>query len=178
MKKCLPVLIATFSAAVSLPTLANPANVEGHRIGAGFSKTKDVTAGFDLGLGGGLKLEYGYELNHVFGFNVSYQGFGESWGDAKVDGSVFKADTDIGYAFDLQEFSIKPYVALGLAQVNEKWSIDGVPGSGDLSDTSFLFGFGARATFMHNFYADMRFDYLMTEYSDLDQFSMSFGYKF
>ncbi|ORT48214.1 hypothetical protein ST37_18510 [Vibrio sp. qd031] len=178
MKKCFSALLATFAAAACLPALANPAYVEGHRVGAGFSKTKDVTTGFDLGLGGGLKLEYGYELNHIIGFNLSYQGFGESWSGLKVDGSVFKADADIGYAFDLQEFSVKPYVALGVALVNEEWSLNGIPGSSDLSDSSFLFGFGARATFMHNFYADMRFDYLMTEYSDLDQFSISFGYKF
>jgi opacity protein-like surface antigen len=137
-----------------------------------------VTFDGDLSIGGGVKLEYGYELNHIVGFNLSYQGFGESWSGVNVDGSVFKADTDIGYAFDLQQFSIKPYVAVGVAAVNEKWTVDGWSGEDDLSDTSFLFGFGARTTFMHNFYADLRFDYLMTEYSDLDQFSLSVGYKF
>ncbi len=177
MNKLFPAILATAAFAVPFSTFASQ-GIDGHRVGLGFSKTKDVTLDESISLGGGIKLEYGYEINHIFGINASYQGFGDSWGPLNLDGSTLKFDTDIGYTFMLEQATIKPYGAIGLARIGQEYSLDGVDGSAKTTDNSLLLGFGVRATVSQHFYADMRFDFMMTEYEDIDQFSISFGYKF
>ncbi|QIA64826.1 outer membrane beta-barrel protein [Vibrio astriarenae] len=169
MKTLLPALLTT--ALLSSNALANPM-MEGHRIGLGFSST-DVE---DVSWGSGLKVEYGYDFNHIFGLNVSYAQNKDSEYGLKLDGSTFKVDTDIGYKFDLDGFAIKPFIALGFARNSEKFSFDGY--SETFNDTSMFFGFGARADINRHFYSEMRFDMPTFDSLEYDQFSWTFGYRF
>ncbi|GEM78301.1 porin family protein [Vibrio superstes] len=167
-------LVPTF---VSAEEVTEQAQAKGHRIGVGFSKTTDVTFD-DVDLGTGIKLEYGYEFNNIVGINVSYAGFSDDAysGAIKVDGSTFKVDTDLGYTFHFEQFSIKPYGAIGLVRLDEEWTLFGSKDSYD--ETTVFVGIGARATILNHYYTDMRFEGFATDYSDYAQFSMTFGYRF
>ncbi|WP_231892567.1 MULTISPECIES: porin family protein [unclassified Vibrio] len=169
---------------LSFSVLADDAAVikqeaNGHRIGVGFATTKDVTHD-DLSLGNGLKLEYGYEFNNIIGVNFSYSGFSDSYSEQgitlKVEGSTFKLDTDIGYTFHFDRFSIKPYGAIGVVKLNEEWNLYGE--KDDFDDTTLFLGVGARATLDQHYYADMRIEGFSTDYADYGQFSLTFGYRF
>ncbi|MFS1985310.1 porin family protein [Vibrio breoganii] len=172
------------SAFLSLPVLADEAihstvEANGHRVGIGFSTTHDVTYD-DLKLGTGVKLEYGYEFNDIFGINVSYAGFSDSESDygltLDVDGSTLKLDTDIGYTFHFDSFAIKPYGAIGIVRHSEEWKFLGQKEKYD--DTNVFIGIGARATIKNHYYTDIRFEGYATDYADYSQFSMTFGYRF
>lgn len=163
---------------LSAPVLANN---EGHRIGLGFNSTsiEEVdTPSYDYSASG-IKLEYGYEFNHIVGVNLSYsKASGDYWGPIESDSTTFKLDTDIGYTFNLDGFSIKPYGVIGLAKFKEDLSIVGT----SWSDSSLFIGTGVRGTFSEHFYADFRADFINLEVDNLDhfvdQFSFTVGYKF
>lgn len=151
----------------------------GHRVGIGFTNTTDVTYD-DVKLGTGLKLEYGYEFNNIVGINLSYSGFGDDvytlFGNANIDGSTFKLDTDLGYTFHFEQWALKPYLAIGIAHVREEFSNFLV--SEKYSDTNLFLGIGARATIMEHYYTDLRIEGIGTDFGDYGQFSMTFGYRF
>lgn len=172
------------SAFLSLPALADEAvrsavEANGHRVGIGFSTTHDVTDE-DLKLGTGVKLEYGYEFNDILGINVSYAGYSDSESSyglsLDVDGSTVKLDTDIGYTFHFNNFTLKPYGAIGVVRHTEEWTFLGQKEKYD--DTTVFIGVGARATIKDHYYTDIRFEGFATDYSDYSQFSMTFGYRF
>ncbi|MDN2482779.1 porin family protein [Vibrio agarivorans] len=169
MKALIPAILGTVL--ISSHALANP--MEGHRIGLGFSSTEADSSDW----GNGIKLEYGYEFNHIFGLNVSYAQNNDSEYGLKLDGSTFKVDSDIGYKFDLDGFSIKPYAAVGLARNSEELTYQGEKVM-SYNDTSLFFGIGARADIGRHFYTDMRFDLPTFDSVDYDQFSWTFGYRF
>lgn len=166
---------------LSAPVLANN---EGHRIGLGFSKTsieEVLTPSYDYSTSG-IKLEYGYEFNHIVGVNVSFsKGDGDyrTFGDS--DTKTFKIDTDIGYTFNLDGFSIKPYGVIGWAKFDEELSVIG-ENLGSWDDSSLFIGTGVRGTFSNHFYADLRADFINLETDNVDhfvdQFSLTVGYKF
>ncbi|GEA50482.1 hypothetical protein VIN01S_12860 [Vibrio inusitatus NBRC 102082] len=181
MKKLL-VTIATL-ALTATPVFAETSTQEpeanGHRIGIGFSSTKDVT--YDsVKLGTGVKLEYGYEFNNIVGINLSYAGYSDSASEygltLDVDGSTIKIDTDLGYTFHFEQWALKPYAAIGIVRHNEEWRLLGEKESMD--DTKLFFGIGARATIKEHYYADARLEGFATDYADYGQFSMTFGYRF
>ncbi|WP_261873806.1 porin family protein [Vibrio rarus] len=152
---------------------------KGHRVGIGFSTTQDITHDNNK-LGTGVKLEYGYEFNNIVGINLSYAQFSDSESmegiTLKVDGSTFKLDTDIGYTFHFEQFSIKPYGVIGVVHLKEEWDLFGL--KQDFDDTTIFLGIGARATIKQHYYADMRIEGFATDYADYGQFSMTFGYRF
>ncbi|MGF1696858.1 porin family protein [Vibrio kyushuensis] len=169
-----PLLIASF---ISAPVLAN--TLEGHRVGLGFNKTdvEDSIGVFsDEYSSNGLKLEYGYDFNNIVGMNVSVgKGSGDFHG-TDFDASTFKMDADIGYAFDLTDFTVKPYGAIGYASHKEEHL------GGDWKDSNIFLGFGARAYIGNHFYSDLRFDFINLKdgsvNSYVDQLSFTVGYKF
>lgn len=159
----------------------------GHRIGFGIvsSEVDHLDSNFSRSdLGNGLKLEYGYDINRIFGVNISsdtskedenFEGYGY---ETKV--STFKIDTDIGYAFFLNGFDVKPYGAIGFARVEEKITLNTPDGSASIKDnnTSLLLGTGVRANFDFGLYTDLRFNFIMMDDYDIDQLSFTAGYKF
>ncbi|MEC7308143.1 porin family protein [Vibrio sp. BS-M-Sm-2] len=159
----------------------------GHRIGLGVTSSEiDNLDSNDSNsdLGNGLKLEYGYDINRIIGVNIamdtskddeSYAGYGY---DSKV--STFKLDSDIGYAFFLDGFSIKPYGAIGLARVEDKLTLKEPGNSMTLknTETSLLLGTGVRANFDFGLYSDLRFNFIMMDDYDIEQLSLTVGYKF
>lgn len=120
LSKALLLSVSLFSAA------AFADNQQGrHRVGLGYSST-DI-AGWDgnsnTDWGDGLRLEYGYEFNHIVGINLSYSENSDTERvdgiKADIDGYDIKVDADIGYNFDLDGFSVKPYGLIGLARHSE-----------------------------------------------------------
>ncbi|WP_192890010.1 porin family protein [Vibrio bathopelagicus] len=155
----------------------------GHRIGFGIvsSEVDHLDSDFSRSdLGSGLKLEYGYDINRIFGINISsdtskddnnFEGF-----EYETKVSTIKVDSDIGYAFFLNKFDIKPYGAIGLARVEEKITVHS--GSIKSNSTSLLLGTGVRANFNFGLYSDLRFNFIMMDDYDIDQLSLTVGYKF
>ena len=183
-------LLKTVTTIIALSTAtAAYANTDysGHRIGMGFvsSEVDHLDSNYTKSdLGNGLKFEYGYDINRIFGVNVamdtskddeSYHGYGY---DSKV--STFKIDSDIGYAFLLDGFNIKPYGAIGIARVEEKLTLKEPGDSISLKnkETSLLLGTGVRANFDFGLYTDLRFNFIMMDDYDIDQLSLTVGYKF
>ncbi|MCZ8497811.1 hypothetical protein O9929_03250 [Vibrio lentus] len=66
-------------------------------------------------------------------------------------------DADIGYKFELDGFSLKPYGVLGLARQSEDSSIgySDTMWTGSYNDTSFVVGLSSRAEFGQHLYTDM-----------------------
>lgn len=183
-------LLKTIATIIALSTatvaIANT-DYSGHRVGIGFTSSEIDHLNSDYSnsdLGNGLKLEYGYDINRIVGVNISmdtskndesYHGYGY---DSKV--STFKIDSDIGYAFLLDGFSIKPYGTIGVARVEKKLTLKEPGDSITLKDkeTSLLLGTGVRANFDFGLYSDLRFNFIMMDDHDVDQLSITFGYKF
>ncbi len=181
------IALTTLISATLLSTAAFANTFESqHRVGIGFNKAKvtDWLSDSTVDWGNGIKLEYGYEFNRVVGINVSYatNSDSETVGiyRADIDGSTFKVDADIGYKFDLNGFSIKPYGILGLARHNEdnSFSAGREKWSETFNDTSFVVGLGGRAEFGQHIYSDMRFDFAIYDDVDYDTFSWTIGYRF
>ncbi|GLR74137.1 porin family protein [Aliivibrio sifiae] len=166
---------------LSSPTVfAN--SFEGHRVGLGFTATEveDVWSGEDYSANG-MTFEYGYDINRIVGVNVSYNKGSGDVSFIDIDTSTFKIDTDIGYTFQLTDFTIKPYGAIGFSKYKEEFSIvDNKLGS--WSDSTIFVGVGTRAVFNNHFYTDLRVDFMNLEDEGedvfVDQFSFTVGYKF
>lgn len=179
--------IALTTALLSTASFAAQDAFSGHRVGAGFSTAEIdyVYSGYpNADLGSGLKLEYGYDLNRIFGFNASMDYITDdySFSSIKYESKVttIKLDSDIGYTFDLDGFNLKPYGAIGLARIIDKQTISDAQDSYTISrnDTSILMGAGVRAHFDFGLYSDLRFNFMMLDDYDIDQLSITFGYKF
>ncbi|GEK14240.1 porin family protein [Aliivibrio fischeri] len=148
----------------------------GHRIGGGYSNTELVFDNRGADWGDGIKLEYGYDINQIFGINASYQNNNGSKYGVDLDGSTLKIDSDIGYTFKFEEWSVKPYGAVGLARVNEKLSYDGH--SDTFKEISLMGGMGVRANLNMGLYTDLRYDFFNVDNQDQDQLSLTVGYRF
>ena len=149
----------------------------GHRVGGGYSNTDLIFDNHSFDYGDGIKLEYGYDINQIVGINASYQNNNESKFGTDLNGSTFKIDSDIGYTFQLEGWSVKPYGAVGLARTHEKWSYsDG--DSDSYKDVSLMGGMGARANFDMGLYTDLRYDFFNVDNQDVDQLSLTVGYRF
>ncbi|MDK9759266.1 outer membrane beta-barrel protein [Vibrio sp. D173a] len=179
--------IALTTALFSTASFAVQDAFSGHRIGAGFSSAQIdyvYTDGYSGDLGSGLKLEYGYDLNRIFGFNVSMDYVTDDYKvlnyDYESKVTTIKLDSDIGYTFDLDGFNLKPYGAIGLARIIDKQTVSDSQGSYTISrnDTSVLMGTGVRANFDFGLYSDLRFNFMMLDNYDIDQLLITFGYKF
>ncbi|MEH6454082.1 MAG: porin family protein [Psychromonas sp.] len=152
-------------------------DVSGHRVGAGYNKVKDVTySDYSYTRGTGIQLEYGYDINKVFGLNVAFATHNENAAGLDLDGFSFKLNSDIGYTFVFDSFSIKPYGAIGLINLHEEYSYGSLDYSG--SESSLTLGIGTRAVINKHFYADIRYDITALEHVDLDILSFTVGYKF
>ncbi|MDG3087210.1 porin family protein [Vibrio hannami] len=179
MKKLAVAVLST----LSFSTIAMD-DFSGHRAGIGYSSLdfSDLDATYDAG--NGFKLEYGYDFNRILGLNVSYEKNSDKVSEygfsSEIDGGSFKIDTDIGYAFQLDQFSVKPYGAIGFTRYKEEITLS----YGDYSysekynDSAIHLGIGARAQFDAGVYADMRFDLTSIDSMDADYFSFTVGYKF
>ncbi|WP_283131017.1 porin family protein [Enterovibrio norvegicus] len=186
MKKTLAVGTA-FILSFSAVSIAD--DFSGHRVGIGFISTDiENSQGERVDWGSGVKIEYGYDINRIFGVNLSYSNTSDSvqysynsqrYG-SDLSTSTFKFDTDIGYTFQHDNFAIKPYGALGVASYKDKLDIhlgDANSTSLSYSDSAPYFGIGVRGSLDHGIYADLRLDYLLDDVYT-DQFSLSVGYKF
>ncbi|GAM78123.1 hypothetical protein JCM19241_4828 [Vibrio ishigakensis] len=122
----------------------------------------------------------GYDFNRIVGINLSYQesDYSETtyFETLKVDGTTVKVDADVGFAFDFQGWSLKPYGAAGVAFGQEDVEFGNFTDSA--SETALLLGAGVRFIADFGLYADLRQDFIFYEYSDLSQTSISVGYKF
>lgn len=148
----------------------------GHRVGGGYSNTDLILDNRALDWGDGIKLEYGYDINQIVGINASYQNNNGSKHGIDLDGSTLKVDSDIGYTFQFEEWSVKPYGAVGLARVNEKASYDGY--SDSFKEISLMGGMGVRANLDMGLYTDLRYDFFNVDHQDQDQLSLTVGYRF
>jgi opacity protein-like surface antigen len=181
MRKLLPVASALFIASFASSVIADD-NYRGHRVGIGYSWTElsEISSGvnrYSADYGDGIKIEYGYDFNRIVGLNVSYAQNDDDWSFGKLDASNFQIDSDIGYAFLLNGFDIKPYGAIGLSRINEK--ITYRSGASDSSsETSLALGTGVRMGFDFGLYADLRANIVLTEHVDTEQYSFTVGYRF
>ncbi|MEZ8544374.1 porin family protein [Vibrio splendidus] len=183
MKIALTTLIS--ASLLSVPVLAN--NFDGqHRVGIGYNQTQvdDWLTDDTVDWGNGIKLEYGYEFNRIVGINVSYATNSDDENvegiKAEIDGYKFQVDADIGYKFELDGFSLKPYGVLGLARQSEDNSISILDKkwTESYNDTSFVVGLGGRAEFGPHLYTDMRFEFASYDDVDYDTLSWTVGYRF
>ncbi len=175
MKTVLTTLLST--SLLALPALADN-NSGQHRAGIGFNKV--TVSGYltnSQNHGDGLKLEYGYEFNHIVGMTVQYAKNKDSNYLAKIDGTKLQVDTDIGYKFFHAGMGIKPYFLVGFARHTEDQTLF-YTGKTTYKDTSIVGGLGVRADFSRHFYSDMRFDIASYDHTDYDTFSWTFGYRF
>lgn len=181
MNKLLPIASALLISSFASSAIADD-YYQGHRVGIGYSWTQlssisnsDYRLSTDYG--DGIKVEYGYDFNRIVGLNVSYAQNNEDWYFGKLDGSNFQIDSDIGYAFLLNGFDIKPYGAIGLSRINEKFTYNS--GASDKSsETSLALGTGVRMGFDFGLYADLRANIVLTEHVDTEQYSFTVGYRF
>jgi opacity protein-like surface antigen len=149
-------------------------DVSGHRIGAGYSHVEDVTdSNNSYTRGTGIKLEYGYEFNKIFGLNAAFSAQNGNVMGVNVDSYSHKLDTDIGYTFVFDSFSIKPYGSAGLVLLHEQYG-----NFIDASEAALTVGIGTRVVFNQHFYADISYDIAAYEEVDLDTISFTLGYKF
>ena len=182
--------------------LSNPVfsdDFSGSRLGIGYSSSQFVSndtsedPSFSLGMGGGVKLEYGYDFNNIVGIDISYEknDFSTSTGDPdeddSFDGDTLKLGADLGYAFSLKEIDgyWKPYIKLGYYSFDQKFTLDG--DSGSKNKNALYYGLGFRFEYNH-VYADISFDTLNVNlYTDADgeksndqitQTAFTIGYKF
>ncbi|GLS90973.1 hypothetical protein GCM10007916_20400 [Psychromonas marina] len=182
MKLAVITALSFSSSLLAEQIVSERSNYQGHRIGLGISSGTigDIDGAESIDIGNGIKIEYGYDLNRIFGFNASLDKnkddmnlYGSRY---EYDLSSFKVDTDIGYAFFFDNFTVKPYGAIGLAHIKEKNTINDL--SYTASENALLLGMGVRATFDFGMYVDLRTNYMILEYIDLDQLSLTVGYKF
>ncbi|GAL29797.1 hypothetical protein JCM19239_7057 [Vibrio variabilis] len=139
-------LAGLIAASVSTPVLAEKAN----RVGLMFTQVEADISVYGLELthaAQGWGLEYGRQLNRVFGINLSYDN------TRFVDGydiSNLKLGTDIGYEFQANETTVlKPYVEVGVNYASE------FMGDNDIyRDFNHYCGIGLRAE-MTSFYIDV-----------------------
>ena len=152
----------------------------GLRVGVGYSNTSidlvsDDTSGSASGKG--FKVEVGYDINRVIGFDASYEMVNDSLGnisnDAEVDGSTIKVGAEIGYAFYSKQAFLKPYINVGAVSFSDE----------DYDEQTVYGGVGLRFEY-HNFYTDISVDgyYLDTDdgddYYKFIQSAFTVGYKF
>ncbi|MDD1795330.1 porin family protein, partial [Enterovibrio sp. ZSDZ42] len=172
-----------------LPFSVAANDFSGHRVGIGFTTTDiENTQGERVDWGSGFKLEYGYDINRIFGVNLSYSNtsdsvqyyFNSQRFGADLSTNTFKFDADIGYTFQQNNFSIKPYGAVGFANYKDTLDIhfgDSNSSSRSYKESAPYFGIGVRGALTQGLYADLRLDYLMDD-AYTDQFSLTVGYKF
>ncbi|NOH99134.1 porin family protein [Vibrio sp. 99-70-13A1] len=167
-------------------TFAN-SHYQGHRVGLGFSSGELETTTVNnvtSDLGSGIKVEYGYDFNRIVGINVSLE---QNKDDATFGNTTYKSeltnykiDADIGYAFFLDGFNIKPYGVIGLAHIKHTDKVNTSRGSYSYTtnDTSVLLGTGIRADLSMGLYTDLRFQFAILDDYDVNQMSLTVGYKF
>ncbi len=163
---------------LSLPTLSAQANEEysGSRIGIGYNTTfieKLGTHYFDYG--DGIKLEYGYDINRIVGIKTSYEANQEN--GISLKGETVKIGADLGYAFDLNGWDIKPYGFLGVAHYSEERN-NIAEERVSTSNSSAVVGMGVRANFDVGIYVDVNFDMLEMDSHFSGQSALTVGYKF
>lgn len=168
----------------------------GMRIGAGISQT-EVEAEFkfddpamenfdaDFDYGDGYKFELGYDFNEVVGVGTSYEtNTGTVFESGEVDTSTIKLSVDLGYAFSIYSFYLKPYAKLGY-----KFYLDDTSGwlTEEYNSDDFFYGAGLRLQY-RAFYVDGAIDYFSSDFSNDDetvhvdynytQMGLTVGYKF
>ncbi|WP_087016423.1 porin family protein [Thaumasiovibrio subtropicus] len=145
-----------------------------HRVGLGYSITEVDSGDY----GSGLKLEYGYDFNQYVGLFIS----AEMNEDADVNESLDKATnikvgTDIGYTFEWDKFSLKPYGTVGFYSYDESTKSCDNCFDTTYDDDGVYFGVGVRFHY-DRFYVDLKRDHFSTDYEDANQMSATFGYRF
>ncbi|MEZ8861896.1 porin family protein [Vibrio sp. 10N.247.311.51] len=166
----------------------------GSRFGVGYAWTgvdyDTSSTWYDGDTGNGLALTYGYDFNRVVGMNLNYYQNEGSVDKSEFSGSTFSMDLDIGWAFNLGHWSLKPYGAIGfgshnqdikeftgtscsLGVCNDHFKESSVDGSG------LSIGLGIRAQMNNGIFFELRDDALFVDsYSLAGRTSLIAGYKF
>ncbi len=169
---------------------------EGLRIGAGVSQTEvKANVGFkssafenvdyEFDYGEGYKIELGYDINPAFGIGASYEtNSGTVFDVVDVDTSTFKLNVDVGYAFSISSFYVKPYAKFGY-----KFYMDDTANAPteEYDSDDFFYGAGLRVQY-RAIYADVTIDRFSTDFTDEEQsadleynytqMGLTVGYKF
>ncbi|KHT62498.1 hypothetical protein RJ45_16900 [Photobacterium gaetbulicola] len=157
--------LTALTALIALSGQLNAAELQ-HRLGVGYSSTDFEALGVSFGYGNGIKLEYGYDFNQIAGMHVSY----EQNKDGILKGDTLKLGGDIGYTFEFDEASIKPFISGGFYSYEENF----------YDDSGLYWGLGARATYK-NFYIDLRQDFFEMKDQgisvDMEQFAVTLGIR-
>ncbi|MGF1764798.1 porin family protein [Aliivibrio kagoshimensis] len=188
-KNILPLVISIFSISSPFSFALADDDYQGHRIGAGFSTTAvylDTLFTNDwYDYGSGFKVEYGYDINRIFGINLSYETNKDAVSisnlSSSMDGTTFKINSDIGYAFLLNGWAIKPYGSVGLVSYKEEGRVScgsNCSINSKYSDNTLSLGAGVRAHLDSGLYADFRNDFFVTDNEDIAQLSLTLGYRF
>ncbi|NKF49233.1 porin family protein [Shewanella sp. WXL01] len=151
------------------------------RVGLGYSSTSTsewLTKSDKWG--DGIRLEYGYELNEIFGINLSYSKnsdtiFSNDY-TTDIDGYNIKLDSDIGYKFYVNGVALKPYGSIGVARQSETISSNNTDYS--FNEMGFVAGAGLRVDINEHLYSDFRFDLSHYNNNDYDTISWTVGYQF
>ncbi|WP_435235671.1 outer membrane beta-barrel protein [Psychromonas sp. PT13] len=168
-------LLTTLFSTASIAASVSENDYAGLRAGAGYSNT-EIELGSSDTTEEGFKVELGYDINRMFGLNVSYETINGELGNVNgdIDGYAVKAGVDFGYAFYSKEAFLKPYVALGGVSYSQD----------DFDESSVYGGLGVRFQY-HHFYSDLGISayYLDAGDTSSDDYkfyhtAITFGYKF
>ncbi len=169
---------------------------QGLRIGAGISQAEvEAKIGFksseiegvdyEFDYGEGYKIELGYDINPAFGFGASYEtNSGTIFEVVDVDTSTIKLGVDVGYAFSIHSFHVKPYAKFGY-----KFYLDDTSNASteEYNSDDFYYGAGLRLQY-RAIYADATIDRFSSDFTNDDesmdleynytQMGLTVGYKF
>jgi len=168
-------LLTTLFSTASIAAGVSENDYAGLRAGFGYSNTEVEVGSLDT-TEEGLKVELGYDINRMFGLNLSYETVNSELGNINgdIDGSSIKAGIDFGYAFYSKEAFLKPYVAIGGVSYSQD----------DYDESSVYGGLGVRFEY-HHFYFDLGVSGYYLDGTDLGtddpkfyQTAITFGYKF
>lgn len=206
--------LSMFAALLVAPlSFAAADDYAGFRLGAGSTSGYEVSTHvvttdgatpkadtFKTDLGDNLKVELGYDFNRIFALNASYTnitGNGNHYGisgggqgyqfNNDFTSHKFMVEAEVGYAFAVEGFDIKPYAALGVAyQSMSDYVHGGLSGSNflhtdgeRLSKTGLTSAVGVRVNTPIGLYVDGRAGQSkLFDKMDENTTTITVGYKF
>lgn len=178
MKKS--ILVATVITTISLSSAVMASDdYSGFRIGAGMSNSdnkNDASESYDSQMG---KIEAGYDFNRIFSINGSFE-YGEDSSDSwNSDTSRVGIEAEVGYAFELGNWYVKPYGAVGAATQWANLQAPGMTETENADDYGYTGAIGVRVNSPIGIYVDARVQEAKI-YKDWNETQAGFtvGYKF